>query len=47
MSKIESDYFELMLEEVSLQKICTYIINRYKLICHEKFITVSQEGMLT
>ncbi len=44
MSKIESDYFELMLEEVSLQKICTDIINRYKLICHEKFITVSQEG---
>ena len=44
MSKIESDYFELKLEEASLREICTGIINRYMLICHEKFITVSLEG---
>lgn len=44
MSKIESDYFELKLEEASLGEICTGIINRYKLLCHEKFITISLEG---
>lgn len=47
MSKIESDYFELKLEEASLREICTGIINRYMLICHEKFITVSLEGDAT
>lgn len=44
MSRLESDSFELKFEEVSLNAICREIINRYKQICDEKFITASLSG---
>lgn len=44
MSRLESDSFELKFEEASLSDICTEIINRYKQVCDEKFITVSLNG---
>lgn len=44
MSKLESDYFEMQLEDVSLNEISSEIINRYKSICDDKFLRVSLEG---
>lgn len=44
MSRLESDSFEVKFEEVSLNATCTEIVNRYKQVCDEKFITVSLNG---
>ena len=44
MSRLESDSFEVRFEEIYLNDICTEIINRYKQICDEKFITASLDG---
>ncbi len=44
MSRLESDSFELKIEEVSLANICTEIIRRYKQVCDEKYIITFLEG---
>ncbi|NLJ59277.1 MAG: HAMP domain-containing histidine kinase [Tissierellia bacterium] len=44
MTKLESDSFEIKVEEVSLREISGEIINRYKSICDEKFIEVDLSG---
>jgi len=44
MTRLESDSFDLKLEEVSLEEISTDIINRYKQLCDERAIRTSVEG---
>lgn len=44
MSRLESEFFELKLEEVSLANICTEIFERYKEVCNEKHIRTLLEG---
>lgn len=44
ITKLESDSFKIEFNEVSLCEISGKIINRYKNICDEKFITVSLTG---
>ncbi|HZK00569.1 MAG TPA: HAMP domain-containing sensor histidine kinase, partial [Tissierellaceae bacterium] len=44
MSKLESDSFDLKLEEVSLGHLSNQIISRYRQLCDEKAISISLEG---
>lgn len=44
MSRLESNYFDLKLEEVSLDELSKKIINRYNQLCDEKSISISLEG---
>ena len=44
MSKLESDSFDLKLEEISLEKISKNVINRYSQLCDEKSISISLDG---
>lgn len=44
MSRLDSDSFKIRFEDVSFNAICTEIINRYKQVCDEKFITASLDG---
>ncbi len=44
MSRLESDSFDLRLEEISLGDLSNKIINRYKQICNDNHISLSLEG---
>jgi signal transduction histidine kinase len=44
MTRLESDCFSVNLQEVSLNKLCSEVINHYKQLCEEKGIAISLEG---
>jgi len=44
LTKIESDSLEVKFEDMSLRQSCNKIINRYKQVCDEKFISTRLEG---
>ncbi|MFC5559869.1 sensor histidine kinase [Ureibacillus thermophilus] len=44
LSKVESDTFQMNVEEVSLRGLCQEVLQRYKPICDEKGINLQLEG---
>lgn len=44
LSRLESDSFKIVYEDVSLNKVCAKIIKRYNKICKEKHMKLSLEG---
>lgn len=44
LSKLESDQFQMTIEEVSLESVCKDLINRYSLLCAERSVSIRLEG---
>jgi signal transduction histidine kinase len=44
LSKLESDQYQMSIEEVSLESVCRSLIDRYSLLCAERSISIELEG---